>query len=179
MTLAIELDTWIDEANPRQSFVTDTSLLVRGVPNERRALLQLTLPAASDGALKQASLTLHLETNPDASQRVRVLGLHQLSQEVGSETTWRTYSNKKWEVAGGDFGAEVARATLPAATVDGPLSFDVTELVRETTTTSSTTLSMVILEIDPAPALPSELAFTSLEGNASESPALLLSYCDP
>lgn len=177
--LPVELDTWIDEADPRTSFVADNSLFVRGVPDERRALLQLTLPAASGDALIEASLTLRLKTNADAGKSARVLGLHQLTREIGADTSWRNYSNKKWDLAGGDFGDEVARATLPAATSEDRLAFDVTALVRDVSTSSSSVLSMVILEIGPAPALPSDLAFTSIEGNASRAPALLLSYCEP
>ena len=95
-------------------------------------------------------------------------------------TSWRSYtSGKKWNTPGGDFGPEIARASVPAMTSEGTLTFDVTDLVREHATAGPTTLSVVILEIQAAPTAPSELAFTSLEGDASKAPALLLSDCEP
>lgn len=178
VALPIDFDTWIDQLEFRQAFADDTALFVRGAPNERRAMLKLTLPAASD-ALLSATLALHLEANADVSQGARVLGVHQLAQEVGASTTWRNYSNKRWDTEGGDFGGEVARATLPAGTSQGTLAFDVTDLVRDRAASGVTTLSMVILENEAAPASSSELAFTSLEGDASSAPMLLLSYCQP
>jgi hypothetical protein len=154
--------------------------LVEGTPRERRTLLRLTLPALSDGAvLNQASLVLKLEANADSTRAARRLGLHQLDQPVGVDTTWRDYSNKKWITAGGDFGPELARATLPSFTSEAELGFEITDLVQASSSVAPVTLSIVILEIEPAPPAPAELAFTSLEGDASKAPVLRITYCEP
>jgi len=180
VTLKVDFDTTIMAAEPRTSFASDGALSIAPAPDERRILLQLALPATSPGSsVERATLELNLESNADALKRARTLGLHRLTREVGPATTWRNYSNKKWDLEGGDFGPELARAKLPASSSEGTLSFDVTELVQSSVSTTAVTLSMVILEIEPAPAAPAELAFTSLEGDASKAPALLLSLCQP
>jgi hypothetical protein len=178
VTQKIEFDTWIDFAQPRSGFADDPRLLVCGVPDEQRALLQVVLPASAQ-AVAQATLQLHLEANADVTQSVRLLGLHQLTQQVSSKTTWLNYSTRKWDTEGGDFGPELARATLPASTSESTLTFDVTELVRGLSGSTAVTLPLVVLEIDAAPPAPAQLAFTSNEGDATQAPTLLLSYCEP
>jgi hypothetical protein len=176
-------DTWIESAKPKQSHGSDLDLLVVGAPDERRALLQLMLPAHDDGeALLGAQLTLHLKANSDAGGAARQLGLHRLTREVGSNTTWDNYSSgasRKWTTPGGDFGPELARLSVPAASTEAVLSFDVTELIRSTQSPTPVTLSVVVLEIGSAPAAPADLAFDAVEGDASVSPQLSLSYCAP
>jgi hypothetical protein len=41
----------------------------------------------------------------------------------------------------------------------------------------SISLSLIVLEVGPAPADPAELALTSREGDASAAPELVLEYC--
>lgn len=159
---------------------SDASLLVEGAPRERRVLLQLALPAAnSDAELIEAALLLTLGDNADVTRSARLLGLHQLTREVGPSTSWRSYSNKKWDTAGGDFGPELTRTSLLAGQTSSEVVFEITELIRSLESAASTTLSMVILEIGAAPAAPAQLAFVSMEGDASKAPLLRLSYCEP
>lgn len=180
LTVSVAFDTWIDSAQIRETHATDASLSVAAAPDERRALVQLVLPASDGAELVRASLVLQLEQDADATGAARVLALHQLSREIGANTSWRNYTNKKWDVAGGDFGAERARVTLPAsASNDARVSFDVTELVQENASAQPVTLSLVVLEVGPRPPASAELAFTSLEGDASRAAALLLSHCEP
>lgn len=179
VVLPVTFDTWIDQTQPNKTFSTDSALSVQGAPDEQRIMLNVKLPAASD-VLRQAQLELHLEANADALKSARVLGLYRLEQAVGATTSWRNYaSGKKWITEGGDLGPELARATLADATSAGVLAFDVTDFVRTNARAEPLTLPVVILEIDAAPASPSQLALTSLEGNVSSAPALLLSYCEP
>jgi hypothetical protein len=179
----VALDTWIEAARPKQSHTTDPELFVAGATDERRALLQLTLPAHTDAeVLTQARLTLHLKANADASGSARELGLHRLTREVGSSTTWDNYGNsasRKWTTPGGDFEGELARISLPSATSEGLVTFDVTEPIRVIQTSMPFTLAVVILEIGSAPPEPSALAFDAVEGDASMIPELLLTYCAP
>jgi hypothetical protein len=177
------LDTWIEAARPKQSHINDSDLFVAGEPDERRALLQLTLPAATDSeVLIRARLTLHLKANADSSGSARELGLHRLTHEVGSSTTWDNYGNgasRKWAAPGGDFGPELARIGVSSASSEGLLTFDVTGPIRTTQSSTALTLSVVILEIGAAPPASSALALDAVEGDASMIPRLLLTYCAP
>jgi hypothetical protein len=177
--LLIDLDTWLDSAQPKSSFASAPTLSVLGAPNERRAVLQLNLPASPDAVLRRATLSLELVSNADASLSVRHLSLHRLTREVSESASWRNYSSKKWNNDGGDFGPEVAQSTLAPGTEQGSLTFDVADLVRDASLSAPSVLSMVILENDPAPAAPAELAFASREGDASKAASLLLTYCEP
>ena len=182
--LAVTADTWIEAAKPSASHGNDSILSVVGGGQERRALLQVTLPAAVAGAvLLNASLVLHLQANADVGLVKRKLRVHVLAQQVTeSRATWDNWSNGnkgKWLMPGGDFGPVVAQAALPARTAEGALAFDVTEAVRSALMATPIPLSLILLESSAPPAAPAELAFTSREGDASDIPALILQYCQP
>jgi len=181
--VAITADTWIEAAKPGTAHGSDTLLSVDGGAAERRALLQLTLPAATGKVLSRARLVLQLQANADGALASRQLGLHELVQAVSeSRTTWTNYGNggsRKWTVAGGDFGDEISAATLPAGTASGALTFEVTVPIRKIIVATPIPLSVIVIESGPVPAAPAELAFTSREGDALGVPTLLLDYCDP
>lgn len=176
-------DTWIGSAKPGTGHANDTQLFVDTGADERRMLLWIDLPAAPDGAsLVRATLTFHLEANADVTLAQRRLGLHLLSESfVESRTTWTNFSNganNKWATPGGDYGALLARATLPAGTSTGPLSFDVTEPLAMAYAATLVPLPLIIREIGVLPPAPAVLAFTSAEGDASQ-PSLVIEYCLP
>jgi hypothetical protein len=176
----IDLDTWISSRRQTTGYSGDATLSVVGAPDERRAMLQFTVPVPNDGnLLTHAELTLRLQANADATSVSRLLGLHRLSHEIDSKTTWKKFSNgsQNWDTSGGDFGVELARASVPAGTSEATLTFDVSEEIRGSS--APVTVSVVILEIGAAPAAPAELAFGALEGDASKAPQLILTYCEP
>jgi hypothetical protein len=181
--VAVTDDTWIDAAKPSAGHGNDIMLSVVGGTAERRALLQLTLPAVPAGkVLNQASFVLHLEANADVSLAGRRLGLYRLDQAVNeSRTTWTNYANganKQWLLPGGDFGPELSAAAVRAGVASGPLTFKVTEPVKQVMGATAITLSVIVLEKGSPPVAPAELAFTSSEGDASSIPALILDFCD-
>jgi len=182
--VAITADTWIEAAQRGTGHGTDPALSVAGGVAERRALLQLTLPAAAAGkVLSRASLVLHLQADADVTLAPRQLGLHQLQRPVSElHTSWSNYDNggnHRWDLPGGDFGAEISATTLPAGTKSGALAFEVTAPILNIIGAAAIPLSVIVVEKGPAPAAPAELAFTSREGDALLVPRLLLDYCDP
>lgn len=179
----IATDTWIDAAKPSTTHGTDKQLSVVGGSGERRALLQLGLPAAPAGAwLIKATLNLNVEENADGTPAARRFALHRLTQSfVENRTTWLSFDNagKTWAAPGGDFelqqlaGAEFSEAGTPSV-----LSFDVTEALGSLFSDQAVPLSLIILETGTVPPAPSELAFTSTEGDAS-GPTLVIDFCAP
>jgi hypothetical protein len=181
--LPIATDTWIDAAKPSTTHGTDKQLSVVGGAGERRALLQVGLPAAPDGAwLIEATLTLSVESNADVTLAPRRFALHRLSQAfVENRTTWLNFDNagKAWAAPGGDFELQqLAGADFSEAGAPGVLSFDVTEALGLLFSSQAVPLSLIILETGTVPAAPSELAFTSTEGDASD-PSLVIDFCTP
>jgi len=181
VTASLGLDTWIDSARRKVSSPDDVALSVVRAPDERRALLQLELPAVDGAAeLVGASLTLHLESNADVAAGARQLAVHLLELPIDAKASWvNATKNTKWTTEGGDFAAELASLTLPPGSTDATLTFDVTALLRSSLTAAPVTVGLVVLEIGAAPPPPAELAFTSSEGDASKSPRLVLTYCQP
>lgn len=183
VVVPLTVDTWIEAAKPKTGHESATSLSVQGTPDERRALLQLVLPVPLAGAeLRSAELRLELVANTDATGRARVLAARPVLQNVGSSTTWLNYSNgtaHQWDQGGGDLGAELARADVPAATTGGELSFELGPFVRESFASKPVTLALALLEVGDAPPAPSALELGSLEGAATKAPRLLLEYCQP
>ena len=184
VVLAPTADTWIEAARPSTGHGTDVLLSVLGGSDERRALLQITLPAAPAGKqLSRARLVLELQQNADVTLAARSLGLEELGQAVSeTQTTWLNYDkggSHRWMLAGGDVVAELATATLRAGTASGALTFEVTVPIRKIVGAAAIPLSLIVIEKGPTPAAPAELAFASREGDALGVPTLILDYCDP
>lgn len=180
----LSADTWIEADKPSNGHGNDQVLSVVGGGQERRALLEFTLPAAQQGTvLLQATLTLHLQANADAGLAERRLQVRRLGQAIREErTTWTNWGNggsRKWLVPGGDFGPVLDGARISAGTAEGNLMFDVTATVREAWSAAAVALPLIVMENGAPPLAPAELAFTSREGDASSVPTLLLQYCEP
>jgi hypothetical protein len=178
----VTADTWIESAKPNANHGTDKTLSVIGGGQERRALLQVALPAIAPGAvLLRATFSLHV-SNAAAGLVARRLALHQLSREViEARATWLNWNNgnRIWTTAGGDYGPVLSPATLPAGELDATLTFDVTVAVEEALSTQTAELPFIVLETSAPPPAPAELAFTAKEGNASGIPTLIVDYCAP
>ncbi len=181
--VTVAADTWIEAVKPTTGHGNDKTLSVVGGAQERRALLQLTLPAALPGAvLLKATLALQLQANRDAGLALRQLSVHRLEHTVDeSRTTWNAWAqgNRAWTKPGGDFGPPLAQAAIPAGTSGGTLTFDVTAAARAALSAQPVPFALIILESGAPPPLPAELAFASREGDASAIPALILEYCEP
>jgi hypothetical protein len=180
----VTADTWIEAAKPMTGHGADEVLSVVGGGQPRRALLEVTLPAPGASAvLLSATFELHVTANADTGLPRRQLRLYRLEHPVlEGRATWNKWNNGSdgdWTKLGGDFGAAVAEATLPAGAAESTLTFDVTELVRSTFVTTPVPLSLILLEISAPPPAPAELAFTSREGDASRVPKLILEFCEP
>lgn len=183
------LDFWIGSADESANHGSESALHVNGVPDERRAMFSVTVPAAPAGSvLLKAEIALNLASNADASRAARQLGLYlqtPLRAVVEGKATWLQYGANKnkdvWATPGGDLSERVTTTDIPAGTTSGMVRFDVTEAVRSVLGASPQVYGIVILEEGPAPAAPAELAFTSFNGEDSVSPApsLLLRYCQP
>ncbi|RYZ10180.1 MAG: DNRLRE domain-containing protein [Myxococcales bacterium] len=188
-SVSTKLDLWIGSAQYDANHGKEGVLRVSGGADERRALFELTVPAAPAGSsLLSAEVVLSLESNADASLSARRLGLYlqaPLRPVVETKATWLQYGSSKtqdaWEDAGGDLSEVVTVTDIPPGTASGLVRFDVTDIVRSALRASPQVYGIVILEEGDAPAAPAELAFTSREGNASLSPApgLRLRYCQP
>jgi hypothetical protein len=179
----IAADTWIDAARPTTTHGNDKQLLLVGGGEARRALLQVVLPAASEGAwLIKATLTLNLETNADSKLSQRSFSVHELEQPfVENRATWLNFNSgntNTWKNAGGDFGPALARAALAQGTMSGAVSFDLTMALRVVFSSQAVPLSLIMLEDGTAPTAPAELAFTATEGDASD-PTLVVDFCAP
>lgn len=182
--LLVTEDTWIESAKPSTGHGSDHELSVVGGGQERRALLQVTLPAVLPGAvLLKATLVLHLQTNADVGLAERRLQVRLLEQAVDeSRSTWNNWGNgssRKWLVPGGDFGSVLATDNVPAGTATPLVSFNVTATVRQAFAAQPVGLPFIVMENGVPPDAPAELAFTSSEGDAAGVPALILQYCEP
>ena len=181
--VAVTIDTWIESAKPNAGHGNDKLLSVVGGGQERRALLQLLLPAVVPGAvLLKATLALHLQANADVGLAKRQLRVHRLEHEIiEARTTWNDWGqgSRSWTLPGGDFGPVLAQAALPTGTSDGALTFNVTAAVRAAFSADAVPLALIVLESSAPPAAPADLAFTSHEGDASSIPALIIEYCPP
>lgn len=176
-------DTWIEAKKETATHGPDKQLFVAGGADEQRALLQVDLPAASDGAwLIKATLTLNLEANEDAMRAARRLSVHRVTKPfVENRTTWLNFgtAGQTWSAPGGDFELQpLGSALLPEQTAEGPVSFDVTEALASMVSSQSVPLSLIILETGTLPNPPSALAFTSTEGDAL-APSLVIEFCAP
>lgn len=182
--ILVGADTWIEAAKPNTGHGDDKQLFIIGGGQERRALFELTLPAAPAGAiLLNATFTLRLEANANVGLAERRLQVRQLSQAISEDrtnwTNWGNGSSRKWLIPGGDIGPVLASARLPVGTANGSLTFDVTVPVGQAFAADPVTLSFLVMENGAPPAAPAELAFTSREGDASGVPTLTLQYCEP
>jgi hypothetical protein len=185
MPLLFELeamaDTWIESGKTSARHGEDAFLLVTGDPeDERRALVAFSLSGAPTRAtLLRATVTLHLESNSDASRAARHLELSQLEQSFDEgRTTWDNWSSGNggaWDSPGGDFGAAIASATIPALTTTATVSFDITATLAAWSTTT-VPLPLILREVGGTPTPPAELAFVSSERDALV-PELLMEYC--
>ena len=176
-------DAWIDAADEDANHGGDAQLLVNGGAAERRMLFKVLVPAAPAGAwLVKARLDFNLESNQQSTAAQRALGLYRLTRDyVVSKVTWTNFTNgakNTWDAPGGDFGGILARATLPAETTAGTLSFDVTKPLSSVYSAQAVPLALIVREVGATPAGPAALAFTSSEGNAF-APALTIEYCEP
>ena len=184
VVMAVTADTWIEAAKPSIGHGNDDPLSVIGGGQERRALLEVTLPAAgSNAVLLKATFVLQLQANAGVGSARRQLRLYQLERRVlegrATWSKWDNGANGNWLKLGGDFGGAIAEAEVPAGTSAGALTFDVTTFVRGASASSPVPLSLILLEISAPPPPPAELAFTSREGDASEVPKLIVEYCQP
>jgi hypothetical protein len=184
-TVAITADTWIDAAKQSTTHGNDQDLyVVGGGTDERRVLLQLTLPGVPPGAwLLEARLILSVQSNADATLAERGLALHRLTQPfVENRATWLSFTNgvgNTWDTPGGDFGlVPLSSAVLPANAAQGSLTFDATDSLRQLFSDQAVPLSLIILEVGSVPAAPAELAFAATEGDASD-PSLVIDFCQP
>jgi hypothetical protein len=180
--LAAVADTWIDSARPAMGHGNDASLSVVKGRDEQRALLSFNLPAALAGALLvRATLNLRLEANADPAIAERQLQVHRLEQAVDeTRATWNNYANGvsgRRAIPGGDFGPVWGVAVVAALTSGGVVAFDVTDTLAEALASELVSLPLIVLEEGPAPPAPSELAFTSREGDAVGAPVLVIEYC--
>jgi len=180
----VTADTWIEAADPdATSHGDDETLSVVGGGQERRALLQVSLPAVPSGAvLVHAKLFLHLQSNADTSRVARQLRVHLLTHEVlEGRASWSHFGNgnRTWAVKGGDFGATLDKESLKAGTAEGVIKLNITEAVAQALAAQVTSLPLIVLEEGSPPPAPADLAFTSREGDASGMPALILEYCEP
>jgi hypothetical protein len=182
VTVDAEADTWIGVAKPTANHNSDKMLFVTGGSAEQRALVRLTLPVQqASSRLQRARLRLHLESNADATQASRRLGLYQLVQPLQEgRATWLNWgkNGETWSSPGGDYNEELARTTLPGGTSSGNVDFVVTTSVSQLLGQAAIPLSLIVLELT-APDTSAALAFTSTQGNASLIPVVLLDYCDP
>jgi hypothetical protein len=183
LVVPVREDTWIDAANADANHRGDARLFVNGGAAERRTLFKIDVPAAPAGGwLVKATLDFNLESNQDESLVQRALGLYRLTRDYSeSKVTWLKFTNgakNDWDAPGGDFGGILARATLPAETSAGTLSFDVTAPLRSVYSAQAVPLALIIREVGAPPFAPAALAFTSSGGNASK-PALTIEYCEP
>lgn len=177
-------DTWIEADKPSNGHGNDQVLSVVGGGQERRALLEVTLPAVPAGTvLLEATLTLHLQANADVGLAERRLQVRLLSQAVTEArtnwTNWGNGSSRKWLLPGGDFGSVIDSARISAGTAEGSLAFNVTATVQAAWSAAEVALPFIVMENGAPPPAPAELAFTSSEGDASLVPTLLLQYCEP
>jgi hypothetical protein len=184
VVIAVTADTWIEAARPSIGHGNDDPLSVIGGGQERRALVEVTLPAApANAVLLKATVALHLKANADIGSTRRQLRLYQLAHPVlEGRATWSKWDNGpngNWLKLGGDFGGAIAESEVPAGTSTSTLSFDVSTFVRGVSASSPVPLSLILLEISTPPPPPAELAFTSREGDASEVPKLIVEYCQP
>ncbi|MDF3067592.1 MAG: hypothetical protein K0R38_3193 [Polyangiaceae bacterium] len=185
VTVETTLDLWMGSAQPSLNHGKENVLYVSSSgSDERRTLFEIILPVApADAVLLRAEIVLGFESNADASRAARQLGLYLLDPPravVEDKATWEQYGAHKnkdtWDISGGDLSELVTRTDIPAGTSSGLVRFDVTEWVS---TAETSVHGIVILEQSLPPPAPAALAFTSLESNASVSPApsLRLSYC--
>ncbi len=176
-------DTWIGSAKVSSTHGSEKILDVTATAgDERRALIALTVPQMLLGAeLRRAVLRLHLESNADAGKAVRRLGVHQLTSpfEEGRATWLDNVKKGQWTNEGGDFGSQLGSARIAAGTSSGNVDFNLTSTIEQILGPTPIPLSLIVLESTAARPAPAELAFTATEGNASEIPELLLTYCDP
>jgi|GEM_PF-4029587 len=182
--IVVTADTWIEAAKPTTGHGNDHVLSVVGGGQERRALLEVKLPAALGGAvLLKATLVLHLQANADVSLAARQLRLHQLAHPVmEGRATWNKWdngANGDWLTVGGDFGPAIAEDEVPAGVSDHTVTFDVTTVTRSASVPTLIPLSLILVEAGAPPPSPAELAFTSREGDASGTPKLILEFCEP
>jgi hypothetical protein len=174
-------DTWIEAAKPTMGHGDEASLLVTGDPDaERRALLSFVLAPAPEGAtLVRGTVTLQLEANGDLGLTERHLELSQLEHPVSEpHSSWNKWDNgnAQWRSGGGDFGAAIASATIPALTMTAAVSFDVTASLEAAWSSTSVPFPLIVREVGGTPTPPAVLAFTSREGDALV-PELLMEYC--
>jgi hypothetical protein len=182
-------DTWIESAKPGTGHGMDTMLsVVSGINgiegmDERRALLDLTLPAVSSKeVVVKATLTLHLQANADETLAARELHAHRLARGVvEARATWTSWDGptNKWQTLGGDFDAAFAEASVPAGSSEGALVFDVTAVVREAFAAKAASVPFVVLESGAPPPAPAQLSLVSRQGLVSGIPALIVELCPP
>ena len=182
-SIKVAIDLWVGSANKKANHGEDTQLFVLNGAQEQRAMFQLELPKAEAFAtLTSAIFSVRLASNADLGKTERQLGLHPLTRSLSeSKTTWNDYGqgSQAWLAGGGDLGERWATLEIPAGTERATLSFDITSEIRNLEAAAPLALPMVILEIDAAPLEPAELAIVAMEGNASQSATLILTYCEP
>lgn len=184
LVVPVSADSWIDAGDRAASHDIGPLLSVVGGAGEKRALLKLTVPVApAGGLLRKASFELYLMANADPGLGERRLGMHQIKRDLGNASvSWDNYGNgasRKWDTPGGDFGVELARALVPAATSERLLRFDLTLRIQNIQSSVATPISLIVLESGSVPRLPAELTFASIEGSPTQRPRLVLDYCDP
>lgn len=180
LRIPVESDAWIDAAEPNARHGADATLSVMAGAAERRALFAATVPGSQQARLVRATFALRLQSNADPSLAMRELELHRLETAFSeARTSWLRYeSGGKWQQPGGDFApAAWSALLLPAGSDSGIVSFELTDALGESTSSSAVTLAWLVLETK-RDASPGELSFASADQDVHERPTLLLEYCD-
>lgn len=186
----VKADLWIGEANPGDKHEGEPLVYVSAsADDERRTLLALEVPGTPGGAvLSKAELVMPLVSNADASKSPRSLALRLVGPHEAANTpdpkqvTWTNYDSgakRVWYAPGIELGAVVAEAQIGTGTTSGRVTFEITQATRGVLKPTAQTVPVILVESGSAPSAPAALAFTSLEGNASGSAALELTYCEP
>jgi hypothetical protein len=173
-------DTWIDAADRNARHGSEPVLSIMAGDAERRALFAFTVPPLPDGSvLEHAAFLLNLHGNADPARVLRSLRLYHLDTSfVETLASWmRSDKGSKWQLAGGDFGDEAARAIVPPGTTRGVVTFDITPAIGAITA-GPATLEWIVLETDGNGSSGGELSFSSKDQDAIEPPTLVLEYCD-
>ena len=182
-TLSVTRDTWLEQAAQNTNHGSELLVYVVGGGSERRALFQLQLVDVPDGAvLLKATFEASLQQNADTTGEARQLSLQRsLHLFDESKANWLQFdsgSNGDWAKAGGDLIGARVDATLPANSVAGSVSFDVTSMIAAVFAPNAE-VALLVREPNMPPPAPAELAFMSRQGDASLSPKLHLRYCPP
>lgn len=127
-------DTWLDEQNPATNNGTDASLSVRSLntTRDRRSIILFDLSSIPAAGIKQATLTLNLNTVPSASRTYGVYRISSYWNESGASWTNRLIlgpSTVAWGAAGGDVASLLTSQPTPAS--PGAMNFNISNSLQQ------------------------------------------------